>query len=309
MHTRLILSTLILLTACGCYDLQGQGRPDPVFSTFKGPVYKMPIIKQPRGKGFTIGIVEHYDESVKDYDVIMDIELETPDIPNSDSVDGFPGHPQLKTQYAMLLDSEMTIKVPGCYQFRLKSDDGSILWIDDRKVVDNDGGHAMTTKTDSISLQPGTYPITLWYFQGHAAKFGIQLDSKLLGLPELCPVSAEPVSDIRLDFRSDVLFDSGSYDLLATAGEEMKGICNEIRILQPKKIQIYGHTDDIGTAENNQVLSFKRAETISNTLKKCLSGLEIEIHAIGKGESAPLTDNDSEENRSKNRRVEIIIKQ
>lgn len=301
------VAIMIFLAAYGASS--AQSRPDPVFTSFKGPVYKMPIIKQQRGKWSTVGIVEHYDESVKDYEVIMDIEFETPDIPNSDSVDGFPGHPQLKTQYAMLLKSQMTIKVPGCYQFRLKSDDGSILWIEDKKVVDNDGGHAMTTKTDTIQLQPGTYPVILWYFQGHAAKFGLQLSSELLGLPDLCPASAGPSPDIQLDFKSEVFFDSGSYELISSGEEELSSICNEIRNLQPQKIQITGHTDNIGTDENNQVLSFKRAETISNTLKKCLSGLEIDFHALGKGESAPLTDNDSAENRSKNRRVEIIIKQ
>jgi len=306
LHDKLALSMILVSLVLSSLFSQPT-RPDPVFSTFKGPVYKMPIVKQQRGKGFTIGIIERYiPDSVKNYKVIKEIELETPNIPNSDSVDGFPGHPELTTQFAMLLDSEVTIKVPGCYQFRLKSDDGSILWIDDKKIVDNDGGHAMTTKTDTVRLQAGTYPSKLWYFQGHAAKFGIQLTAKLIGQSGLC---SEPNdnADIKLNLESEILFDSGSFALIPSGEEEIRALCDQISESPAKKIQIIGHTDDIGSSEDNQLLSLKRAQTIKSALQICLSNPEIVFQAIGKGETAPLTLNDSTENRSKNRRVEIVI--
>lgn len=277
----------------------------PVFTSFIGPVYKMPVLKTKRGKGFSYGITEKYGEFVKDYKILMDIELETLDIPDSDCNDGFPGHPKLRTQYAMLLDSEVTIKETGCYQFKLKSDDGSILWIQDQKIVDNDGGHGMRTKIDSTVLNPGTYAATLWYFQGHANRFGLQFKSNYVGPPETCPVSK---IDIRLDIKSEVFFETGSFEIKSTVKGEMNQLCNEIVASKPKKIEIIGHTDDIGTAHSNQLLSLKRAQTIASELKNCLDDFEVDYKAIGKGESAPLIENNSDESRSKNRRVEIIIK-
>lgn len=60
------------------------------------------------------------------------------------------------------------IEVPadGIYTFYLYSDDGSILQIGDRLVVDNDGFHSDVEKTGQVALKKGLHPITLRYFDG-----------------------------------------------------------------------------------------------------------------------------------------------
>lgn len=69
---------------------------------------------------------------------------------------------------------------------------------------------------------------------------------------------------------------------------------------------ITGHTDDIGSAKFNERLSHKRAEAIKNYLVRL--GIEpSRLQAEGKGLSSPLVPNDSDENRAKNRRVEINV--
>jgi len=73
------------------------------------------------------------------------------------------------------------------------------------------------------------------------------------------------------------------------------------------KIEISGHTDNIGSVENNLVLSEKRA----NAVKEYLIEREIDknrILAKGYGSSKPKSGNDTEDERTKNRRVEVIIK-
>ncbi len=72
------------------------------------------------------------------------------------------------------------------------------------------------------------------------------------------------------------------------------------------KLKITGHTDNRGHEKYNQHLSLKRAEEVKRYLVK--TGIDPQrIITDGKGMSEPLNDNDSEEARSKNRRVEISL--
>ncbi len=72
------------------------------------------------------------------------------------------------------------------------------------------------------------------------------------------------------------------------------------------KLFIAGHTCDIGSAEYNACLSQKRAEAVKDYLVEV--GIMGEyIKAKGYGEEKPIADNDTEEGRIKNRRVEFYI--
>ncbi len=72
------------------------------------------------------------------------------------------------------------------------------------------------------------------------------------------------------------------------------------------KLFIAGHTCDIGSAEYNALLSQKRAEAVKDYLVEV--GIMGEyIKAKGYGEEKPVADNDTEEGRIKNRRVEFYI--
>jgi OmpA-OmpF porin, OOP family len=73
-----------------------------------------------------------------------------------------------------------------------------------------------------------------------------------------------------------------------------------------KKFVIEGHTDAVGSEESNMQLSERRATSVQLFLIE--HGVPADrIVAIGKGESQPLTSNDTPENRANNRRVEIVI--
>ncbi|MGE5499316.1 MAG: GH92 family glycosyl hydrolase, partial [Syntrophothermus sp.] len=62
------------------------------------------------------------------------------------------------------------INIPkdGMYKFYTKSDDGSMLFIDDQKVVDNDGPHGATSANGMIALKTGYHKIEVLYYQGQA---------------------------------------------------------------------------------------------------------------------------------------------
>lgn len=53
------------------------------------------------------------------------------------------------------------------YEFMTKSDDGSVLYINNTKVVDNDGSHAAITATGRIALKKGFHPYKLMYFEDY----------------------------------------------------------------------------------------------------------------------------------------------
>lgn len=71
------------------------------------------------------------------------------------------------------------------------------------------------------------------------------------------------------------------------------------------KLSIEGHTDDTGNADHNKKLSEDRAKTVLKAL--VTSGTDqSRLKAVGYGAQKPSVPNDSEENRAKNRRVELV---
>ncbi|NDY96630.1 OmpA family protein [Wenzhouxiangella limi] len=85
---------------------------------------------------------------------------------------------------------------------------------------------------------------------------------------------------------------------------ELLGAIREGRLVG--RIQVVGHTCDLGPAAYNQRLSERRAQSVVDYLRS--AGIEAdEITWEGRGESEPRYPNDSEENRSRNRRVEIAF--
>ncbi|NOX67296.1 MAG: hypothetical protein GXO85_16235, partial [Chlorobi bacterium] len=70
-----------------------------------------------------------------------------------------------ETNFAYTFDGIIKIPQDDLYTLYLKSNDGSVLYIDDKKVIDNDGLHGAYEKSVSISLQKGLHKIALKYFQ------------------------------------------------------------------------------------------------------------------------------------------------
>jgi outer membrane protein OmpA-like peptidoglycan-associated protein len=81
----------------------------------------------------------------------------------------------------------------------------------------------------------------------------------------------------------------------------------EVLLAEPKwKLQIVGHTDNVGKDAFNLDLSKRRANAVKIYLIS-KSVPEASITTDGKGETTPIATNDTEEGRAKNRRVEFII--
>ena len=102
-------------------------------------------------------------------------------------------------------------------------------------------------------------------------------------------------------------FDFDSAELRPAARDTLSELLATIRDGRlVGQIQVVGHTCDLGPAQYNQGLSERRARSVVEYLKA--SGVDAdEITWEGRGETEPRHPNDTEENRSRNRRVEIAF--
>lgn len=105
---------------------------------------------------------------------------------------------------------------------------------------------------------------------------------------------------------SDVLFDTGQATLKPGASVPLDRLATALREQPGRKVLIEGHTDNVGSDQNNLGLSERRAQSVQASLTQ-LGVNRNQITAVGKGENFPIASNDSAEGRQSNRRVELIF--
>jgi hypothetical protein len=69
------------------------------------------------------------------------------------------------SDFAFLYDGYILIPKDGLYTLYLESNDGSVLFLDDYLLIDNDGQHGTNEEQTSISLREGMHKISVRYFQ------------------------------------------------------------------------------------------------------------------------------------------------
>jgi outer membrane protein OmpA-like peptidoglycan-associated protein/tetratricopeptide (TPR) repeat protein len=119
------------------------------------------------------------------------------------------------------------------------------------------------------------------------------------------PDSGTPMAGTPIVLKN-VFFDTGSADLLPTSVAELQQL-KQLLVDQPGlRIQINGHTDNVGSPDDNQLLSEKRAQAVYNYLIQ--SGIAAErLQYKGFGERRPIADNGTSEGRQLNRRTEFEV--
>ncbi len=105
---------------------------------------------------------------------------------------------------------------------------------------------------------------------------------------------------------NNIFFDTGKWELKEESFAELEVLVRYLTQNPSMKIQLQGHTDDVGSETDNLELSQNRAEAVQNFLQE--RGIAPErLLAKGFGESQPQVENSSEENRSINRRTEFKV--
>lgn len=106
----------------------------------------------------------------------------------------------------------------------------------------------------------------------------------------------------------NIVFNINSIALSNNAKKEIKLIYELLEKRPDTQILISGHTDDIGASDFNKDLSEKRAKSVADYF--VLLGLNKDrISALGYGNSNPISSNETDNGRNKNRRVSFKIVQ
>ena len=105
-----------------------------------------------------------------------------------------------------------------------------------------------------------------------------------------------------------VNFEFDSDRLTPEAKEILNGVAETLKSYADLKIEVAGHTDDVGTEAYNLGLSERRA----NSVKTYLGSREVDVSRltpVGYGKTKPLVEGTTDEDRAKNRRVELNVKE
>ncbi len=117
-------------------------------------------------------------------------------------------------------------------------------------------------------------------------------------------VTAVPVIEARVNLQG-VTFGSGNATLTANAKKILDGVAEQLLANPKVKIEIQGHTDNVGGPKSNQDLSERRAKAVVGYL--ATKGVKIgRMKAVGYGQDVPIADNTTADGRELNRRIEMI---
>ncbi|MFZ1378619.1 MAG: OmpA family protein, partial [Saprospiraceae bacterium] len=143
-------------------------------------------------------------------------------------------------------------------------------------------------------------------FKGKNVK--IELESKAIelesNLRKALDTSAN--SGSRTLVLDNIYFETGASTLSNDSEYALNVISKAFTKYPNLKVEVSGHSDNVGEPASNLTLSQERANSVKNylTSKGANSG---SINAIGMGQNRPIADNSTDEGKAKNRRIEFKI--
>lgn len=115
-----------------------------------------------------------------------------------------------------------------------------------------------------------------------------------------CPVKTVSVS-------LDLKFPTGKSDLSAEFDPQLKKVADFMDRFPGVTLVIEGHTDNVGSAAKNKLLSQVRADSVKNALIKKFNVAAERVSSKGFGSDSPVASNATAEGRAKNRRVVAVL--
>lgn len=112
---------------------------------------------------------------------------------------------------------------------------------------------------------------------------------------------------LRVVFRDQVFFDFDKDEVKPEAETVLKTIAESLQ-LEPPDVTVFiaGHTDAVGTANYNLQLGMRRSRAVARAL--VAAGIaKAQVFVVSFGEAVPIADNETEEGRARNRRVEFLF--
>ena len=161
-----------------------------------------------------------------------------------------------------------------------------------------DGGVLLTGLAVSDAALDGSLEALTTVFRAA----GLNIESDL----EVDPTAVATVLTELLE--GTATFEVGSAQLSTEATELLDRAIEILGENPTTRLTVEGHTDDVGSSEDNLALSEARAQAVVDYL--VTGGVAAErLTAIGYGESRPIADNTTAEGRAENRRIEFVVEQ
>jgi len=124
--------------------------------------------------------------------------------------------------------------------------------------------------------------------------------------PELLDIELQPIeigAEVQL---YSIYYETDSFRILPQSEPELQNLVSFLKNNSELKIEIQGHTDSSGNAENNKLLSERRAKSVADYLTS--KGIKISrLKSGGYGDKVPIASNETAEGRMLNRRTTIKI--
>lgn len=189
------------------------------------------------------------------------------------------------------------------YQNAIKSIGGAVVY--ERLPRDSDGGETTLKATAGgkevwVRVEPGIFSAPtqsyLLHFVERAALEQVVTANKLLD-----ELNAKGFITLYINF------DTNKSDIKPESQPTLAEVAKALKASPNVNISVDGHTDNVGTAAANKLLSENRAKSVVGALTA--QGIAAaRMSAVGYGQEKPIADNRSEEGRAKNRRVELVKK-
>jgi len=138
----------------------------------------------------------------------------------------------------------------------------------------------------------------------HSENFSLR--DALPDKPYIINVKLQPIKAGEMITLRNIFFETGSAELMSESQTELMKVVEMMQKNPGMHIRVNGHTDNIGSEDDNMRLSLNRSLSVKNFLAQ--NGIEeTRMTHKGFGESKPIGSNDSEQGRANNRRTEIEI--
>ncbi|NRO97913.1 OmpA family protein [Paraburkholderia sp. NMBU_R16] len=120
-------------------------------------------------------------------------------------------------------------------------------------------------------------------------------------------VNEQPDGSLKVNIPSNVTFATDSYQINPALYPTLNEVASQMAQNPELVAEVRGYTDSTGSPQYNQTLSQNRAQSVANYLSQ-RGVTPNRLAAAGYGPNQPVADNNTEQGRAQNRRVEIYLK-
>lgn len=140
----------------------------------------------------------------------------------------------------------------------------------------------------------------------YTSKFVNQSKANSIDEPEVLDIELQAIEIGAVVQLYNIYFDTDSFRILAQSESELQNLVTFMKNNGNLRVEIQGHTDSSGNAENNKLLSERRAKSVVDYLVK--NGIALNrLKFAGYGDKVPIASNETPEGQKLNRRTTIKI--